>query len=86
VQCVHARDTGEPGRFGQHLRAIPALLDRPNGFGPLRYLRTADEQLLRARVLSLFLCGTLAVYGRHEELPALERESIAGLDRTVRTH
>jgi aminoglycoside phosphotransferase (APT) family kinase protein len=50
------------------------------------YGQPADEQLLRARVLSLFLCGTLAVYGRHEELPALERESIAGLDRTVRTH
>jgi hypothetical protein len=42
-----------------------------------------DEQLLRARVLSLFLCGSLAVFGRHERLPALERESLAGLDRTL---
>jgi hypothetical protein len=41
-----------------------------------------DQRLLRARVLSLFLCGTLALFGRHEGLPALEREAIAGLDRT----
>lgn len=50
------------------------------------YGRPTEEQLLRARVLSLFLCGTLAVYGRHEGLPALEREAIAGLERTVRSH
>jgi aminoglycoside phosphotransferase (APT) family kinase protein len=42
-----------------------------------------DEQLLRARVLSLFLCGALAVFGRHQELPALQRESVAGLERTL---
>lgn len=43
----------------------------------------AEDQLLRARVLSLFLCGALAVYGRHRRLPALERESIAGIERTL---
>jgi hypothetical protein len=32
-------------------------------------------------VLSLFLCGTLALFGRHENLPALEREAVASLDR-----
>jgi aminoglycoside phosphotransferase (APT) family kinase protein len=42
-----------------------------------------DEQRLRARVLSLFLCGALAVYGRHEGERALELEAVAGLDRTV---
>jgi aminoglycoside phosphotransferase (APT) family kinase protein len=47
------------------------------------YGKPTEQQLLRARVLSLFLCGRLAVYGRHEGLPALEREAIAGLDRTV---
>ena len=47
-----------------------------NAYGPL-----SDVQLLRARVLALFLCGTLAVYGHHEGLPALEREAIARLDR-----
>jgi aminoglycoside phosphotransferase (APT) family kinase protein len=42
-----------------------------------------DEQLLRARVLSLFLCGALAVFARHRRLPALERECVAGLERTI---
>lgn len=42
-----------------------------------------EEQLLRARVLSLFLCGSLAVYGRHERQPPLEREAIAGMERTL---
>ena len=50
------------------------------GYGPV-----SDEQLLRARVLSLFLCGTLAVYARHEGLPRLEREAVESLARTVRT-
>jgi len=30
-------DSGETGRFGNQLRSIPMLLDRPNGLGPLRY-------------------------------------------------
>ncbi|MGX5733286.1 O-antigen ligase family protein [Bosea thiooxidans] len=30
-------DTGVTGRFGNQLRAIPMLLDAPNGFGPLRF-------------------------------------------------
>jgi aminoglycoside phosphotransferase (APT) family kinase protein len=42
-----------------------------------------EAQLLRARVLSLFLAGTLAVYARREGLPRLERESLGSLDRTV---
>ena len=42
-----------------------------------------EERLLRARVLSLFLCGSLAVYARHEGLPALERGGVAGLERTI---
>jgi aminoglycoside phosphotransferase (APT) family kinase protein len=43
----------------------------------------AEDGLLRARLLSLFLCGALAVYGRHEGEPALEREAVAGLERTL---
>lgn len=43
----------------------------------------AEQQLLRARVLSLFLCGSLAVYARHQGLPALEREAISGLERSL---
>jgi aminoglycoside phosphotransferase (APT) family kinase protein len=42
----------------------------------------SDEQLLRARVLALFLSGSLALYGRHE-VPALEREAVEGLERTL---
>jgi hypothetical protein len=30
-------DEGPTGRFGNQLRAIPMLLERPNGFGPLRF-------------------------------------------------
>jgi hypothetical protein len=30
-------DLGEMGRFGAQLRSIPMLLERPFGFGPLRY-------------------------------------------------
>ena len=54
-----------------------AFLD---GYGPV-----SDDQLLRARVLAVFLCGTLAVYGRHEGLPALEREALESLDRITRS-
>jgi aminoglycoside phosphotransferase (APT) family kinase protein len=42
-----------------------------------------DEQLLRSRVLSLFLCSVLALYGHHEGLPRLRDEAVAALDRTV---
>jgi aminoglycoside phosphotransferase (APT) family kinase protein len=42
-----------------------------------------DDRLLRGRILSLFLCGTLAVYGHHEGMPQLKREALAGLERTV---
>jgi hypothetical protein len=38
-----------------------------------------EEQLLRARVLSLFLCATLAVYGHSEGMESLRREAVAGL-------
>ena len=47
------------------------------------YGHTSEAQLLRARILSVFLCGTLAVYGRREGLPALEREALASLERTI---
>ncbi|MBV9567437.1 MAG: O-antigen ligase domain-containing protein [Hyphomicrobiales bacterium] len=30
-------DLGEQGRFGNQLAAIPMLMERPNGFGPLRF-------------------------------------------------
>jgi hypothetical protein len=30
-------DNGVTGRFGNQVRSLPLLLDRPNGFGPLRF-------------------------------------------------
>jgi O-antigen ligase len=33
-------DEGPTGRFGNQLRSIPMLLERPNGFGPLRFRLT----------------------------------------------
>jgi len=47
------------------------------------YGAIADDRLLCARILSLFLCGTLALYGHHEGMPRLKREAVAGLDRTI---
>jgi aminoglycoside phosphotransferase (APT) family kinase protein len=43
-------------------------------YGPV-----GDDQLVRARVLALFLCGSLAVYARHQGMHGLEREAVAGL-------
>jgi aminoglycoside phosphotransferase (APT) family kinase protein len=48
------------------------------------YGTITEDQLLCARILSLFLCGALAIYGHHEGIPQLQREAVAGLDRTVR--
>ena len=42
-----------------------------------------EAQLLRARILSIFLCGTLAVWGDHEGVESVKREALAGLDRTL---
>jgi aminoglycoside phosphotransferase (APT) family kinase protein len=41
-----------------------------------------DEQLLRGRVLALFLCAILALYARAEGFPALEAEALAGIRRS----
>ena len=47
-------------------------------YGPIE-----AAELLRGRLLALFLCGTLAIYGHHEGLPALTRAALLGLDRVV---
>jgi aminoglycoside phosphotransferase (APT) family kinase protein len=47
-------------------------------YGPV-----TEEQLLRARVLALFLSAVLAVYGHREGLAAVEREALAGLARAA---
>ena len=50
-----------------------AFLD---AYGPV-----SEEQLLRARVLAVFLCAVLARYGADEDLPGVEREARDGLRR-----
>lgn len=52
-------------------------LEFRDAYGPI-----SDDQLLRGRILALFLCGTLALYGHHEGMPQLKREALFGLDRT----
>jgi aminoglycoside phosphotransferase (APT) family kinase protein len=47
-------------------------------YGPI-----APDALVRARVLAVFLCATLAVYGRELGDFGLERGSVAALDRSV---
>ena len=47
------------------------------------YGAVPEDGLLRARVLSIFLCAVLALHARHEGLEHLERESLAGLERTL---
>lgn len=42
-----------------------------------------DAQLLRARVLAVFLWSTIALYARREGVPELEREAIDGLKRAA---
>ena len=48
-------------------------------YGPL-----TDAVRLRSRVLSLLLSAILALYARDVGLPALEREALGGLERTMR--
>jgi aminoglycoside phosphotransferase (APT) family kinase protein len=47
-------------------------------YGPVN-----DEQLLRARVLAIFVCAVLALYAHHEALPAVERKALGGLERAA---
>jgi aminoglycoside phosphotransferase (APT) family kinase protein len=47
------------------------------------YGTVTDEQLLRARVLALFLSAMIATYARHQRTPRLERAALAGLRRAA---
>ena len=49
-----------------------------DAYGPV-----GEDGLLRARVLSLFLCAVLALHARAEGLEHIERESLDGLERTL---
>jgi aminoglycoside phosphotransferase (APT) family kinase protein len=50
-----------------------------DAYGPL-----SEVQLLRGRVLALFLCGALAIWGHHEGAENVKREALAGLELTCR--
>ena len=57
----------------------PAARERfVEAYGPID-----AEAALRARVLALFLGLTLAIYARDVGHAALERECVAGLERTL---
>lgn len=47
------------------------------------YGSVPEDALLRARVLSIFLCAVLAIHARHVGLEDVERESLGGLERTL---
>jgi aminoglycoside phosphotransferase (APT) family kinase protein len=47
-------------------------------YGPVN-----ETQLLRARVLAIQLCAVLARYGRLEGVAGVEREAVAGLERSL---
>ena len=47
------------------------------------YGRVSQAQLLRARVLSLFMCATLVIHGSNEGLDDVVREALEGLQRTT---
>jgi aminoglycoside phosphotransferase (APT) family kinase protein len=47
------------------------------------YGRVSEAQLLRARVLSLFMCATLVIYGANEGLDTLVSAGLAGLERST---
>jgi len=49
----------------------------------LEYGPVADEQAVRARVLAISLCAALALFARDKGLGVLERECVAGLERTL---
>ena len=78
--------------WGDVCRADPAIdlplywsFVPPDGRGAFldAYGAVNEAQLLRARVLAIGLCAVLARYGRHEGFGGVEREGVAGLERTL---
>jgi aminoglycoside phosphotransferase (APT) family kinase protein len=57
----------------------------PQGRAEFRsaYGEPTEAQLLRGRVLSLFLCAVLALWGEHEGVDGVKGEALAGLERTL---
>jgi aminoglycoside phosphotransferase (APT) family kinase protein len=78
--------------WGDICRAEPSIDLSPvwSEFGPAaraaffsRYGDVDPAQLLRARVIALFLCATLATYAEAEQMPELRAATLLGLDRTL---
>jgi aminoglycoside phosphotransferase (APT) family kinase protein len=66
------------------LSLVWSLLDPPaRGAFFSQYGAVGAVPLLRARVLALFLCATLASYAQAEGMTGLLRETLDGLDRTL---
>ena len=53
----------------------PAFLDAYGSIG--------RNQLLRARLLAIFLWSTIAIYAHREGIPGLKLEAMSGLERAV---
>jgi aminoglycoside phosphotransferase (APT) family kinase protein len=47
------------------------------------YGRVSEAQLMRARVLALFMCATLIIHGADAGLDAVVRDALSGLDRAM---
>jgi hypothetical protein len=52
-------DSGETGRFGNQLRSIPMLLDRPLGFGPLLFRKWFGIEPHNSYINAFASCGWL---------------------------
>lgn len=95
VRHLLVGDDGEPSGvidWDDICRADPSIdlhllwsLLPPDGRDELvdAYGHVDEEELLRARVLALFLSAALALYAEHEGLGALRRETVAGLERAA---
>jgi hypothetical protein len=56
---VKSYDAGERGRFGNQLNAIPLLLERPFGFGPVQFTKIFHEAPHNTFLNSFSSCGWL---------------------------
>ena len=71
----------DPGvDFALYWCALPprARTEFADAYGPM-----TGAQLLLGRILALFLCGTLAVWGHHEGVESVSGEALDGLARTL---
>jgi hypothetical protein len=63
ASLVQDYDGGEEGRFGNQLRSIPMLLDRPFGFGPLRFGHIFPQDPHEVFISAFASCGWIGGLG-----------------------